>query len=85
MNRRLQTPFPKEGRFRFAKNYGGITLSPIAAKIYNSVLLNWIQPEVGKVLRRNQNEFRKNRSPVAQILIVRRIIEGVRAKNLQAA
>lgn len=62
-----------------------MTLSPIAAKIYNSVLLNRIQPEVGKVLRRNQNDFRKNRSTVAQILIVRRIIEGVRAKNLQAA
>lgn len=84
----MQTPFSKDRRFRFAKNYGGITLSPIAAKIYISVLLNRIQPKEEKVLRRNQNEFRKNRSTVAQILtanVVRRIIEGVRTKNLQAA
>ena len=81
----MKTPFSKDRRFRFAKNYEGITLSPIAAKIYISVLLNRIQPEVEKVLRRNQNEFRKNRSTLAQIVIVRRIFEGVRAKNLQAA
>ena len=37
-----------------------------------------------KILRRNQNGFRKNRSTIGQILTVRRIIEGVRAKNLQA-
>ena len=35
-------------------------------------------------MRRNQNGFRKGRSTVGQILTVRRIIEGVRAKNLQA-
>ena len=66
----MQTPFSKDRRFRFAKNYEGITLSPIAAKIYISVLLNRIQPEVEKVLRRNQNEFRRNRSTLAQIVIL---------------
>ena len=48
------------------------------------MLLNRIQPEVEKVLRRNQNGFRKNRSTVGQILTVRRIIEGVKANNLEA-
>ena len=48
------------------------------------MLLNCIQPEVEKVLRRNQNGFRKNRSTVGQILTVRRIIEGVKANNLEA-
>ena len=48
------------------------------------MLLNRIQPEVEKILRRNQNGFRKNRSTVGQILTVRRIIEGVKAKNLEA-
>ena len=48
------------------------------------MLLNRIQPEIEKILRRNQNGFRKGRSTVGQILTVRRIIEGVRAKNLQA-
>ena len=61
--------------------YRGITLSGIATKIYNSMLLNRIQPEVDKVLRKNQTGFRKNRPTVGQILTVRRLIEGVRAKN----
>ena len=77
-------PFPKKGDLSLATNYKGITLTPIAAKIYNSMLLNRIQPEVEKILRRNQNGFRKNRSTVGQILTVRRIIEGVKANNLEA-
>ena len=77
-------PFPKKGDLSLATNYGGITLTPIAAKIYNSMLLNRIQSEVEKVLRRNQNGFRKNRSTVGQILTVRRIIEGVKANDLEA-
>ena len=35
-------------------------------------------------VRKNQNGFRRNRSTTSQILIIRRILEGVRAKNLQA-
>ena len=34
--------------------------------------------------RKNQNGFRRNRSTTWQILTIRRILEGVRAKNLQA-
>ena len=33
---------------------------------------------------KNQNGFRRNRSTTSQILTIRRILEGVRAKNLQA-
>ena len=65
-------------------NYRGITLTPIAAKIYNAMLLNRIQPELEKVLRINQHGFRKNSSTSGQILTVKRILEGVRAKNLNA-
>ena len=36
------------------------------------------------VNRKNQNGFRRNRSTTSQILTIRRILEGVRAKNLQA-
>ena len=78
-------PLPKKEIWVSRKNYRGITLTSIAAKIYNSLLFNRIQPEVEKILRRNQNGFRKNRSTVSQILTVRRIIEGVKAKNMQAA
>ena len=77
-------PFPKKGDLSLTNNYRGITLTSIAAKIYNTLLLNRIQPEIEKVLRRNQNGFRKSRSMVGQILIVRRIIEGVKAKSLPA-
>ena len=36
------------------------------------------------ILRKNQNGFRRNRSTTSQILTIRRILEGVQAKNLQA-
>ena len=35
------------------------------------------------ILRKNQNGFRRNRSTSSQILTIRRILEGVRVKNLQ--
>ena len=47
-------PFPKKGDLGLAKNYRRITLTSIAAKIYNSLLLNRVQPKVEKVLRKNQ-------------------------------
>ncbi len=78
-------PFPKKGDLGQATNFRGITLTSIAAKIYNMLLLNRIQPEMEKVLRRNQNGYRKNRSTVGQILTVRRVIEGINSKNLTAA
>ena len=48
------------------------------------MLLNRIRPEVDKILRKNQNGFRTNRSTTGQILTVRRIIEGANEKNLTA-
>ena len=42
-----------------------------------------IEPKIDNVLRKNQNGFRRNRSTTTQILNIRRILEGVRAKNLQ--
>ena len=77
-------PFPKKGDLGVVNNYRGIALTTISAKIYNTLLLNHIQPALQLILRKNQNRFRKNRSTIGQILIVRRIIEGVKAKNLDA-
>ena len=76
--------FPKKGDLGLAKNYRGITLTSIAAKIYNALLRNRIEPKIDNILRKNQNGFRRNRSTTSQILTIRRILEGVRAKNLQA-
>ena len=74
---------PKKGDLRLAKNYRGITLTSIAAKIYNALLRNRIEPKIDNTLRKNQNGFRRNRSTTSQILTIRRILEGVQAKNLQ--
>ena len=72
------------GYLGLAKNYRGITLKSIAAKIYNALLRNRIEPKIDNILRKNQNGFRRNRSTTSQISTIRRIFEGVRAKNLQA-
>ena len=77
-------PFPKKGDLGLAKNYRGITLTSTAAKIYNALLRNRIEPKIDNILRKKQNGFRRNRSTTSQILTIRRILEGVRAKNLQA-
>ena len=74
-------PFPKKGDLGLAKNYRGITLTPIAAKIYNALLRNRIEPKIDNILRKNQNGFQRNRSTTSQIFTTRKILEGVRAKN----
>ena len=76
-------PFPKKGDLGLAKNYRGITLTSIAAKIYNAPLRNRLEPKIDNIFRKNKNGFRRNRSTTSQILTIRRILEGVRAKNLQ--
>ena len=46
------------------------------------MLLNRIITEIYPILRKNKNGFRKNRSTTGQILTIRRILEGVKDKNL---
>ena len=76
-------PFPKKGNLGLAKNYRSITLTSIAAKIYNALIRNRIEPKIDNILRKIQIDFRRNRSTTWQILTIRRILRGVRAKNLQ--
>ena len=78
--KRWLIPFPKKGDLGLAKNYRGITLTSTAAKIYNALLRNCIEPKIDNILRKNQNGFRRNRSTTSQILAICRILEGVRAK-----
>ncbi|CAF0980581.1 unnamed protein product [Brachionus calyciflorus] len=75
-------PIPKKGNPQLMTNYRGITLMSIAAKVHNKVLLNRIIPIVDQVLRRNQAGFRKGRSCIQQIHILRRIMEGASARQL---
>ena len=77
-------PIPKKGNLGLAKNYLGIILTPIVANIYNALLGNCIEPKIENILRKKQNGFRRNGSMTSQILTIRRILEGVHAKNLEA-
>ena len=70
---------PKKGDLELAKNYWGITLTSIAAKIYNAQLRNRIEPKIEKIL--TKYGFRRNRPTTSQILTARQILEGVRAKK----
>ena len=76
-------PFPKKGNLGLAKNYQGITLTSLVAKIYNALLRNCREPKIENILRKNENGFQRIRSTTLQILTIRRILEGVCAKNLQ--
>ena len=78
-------PVPKKGDLSKGGNYRGISLNAITAKMVNRMILNRIQPVLDPHLRPNQNGFRPGRSTSSQILALRRLIEGVKANNLQAA
>ena len=75
---------PKKGDLSKPDNYRGISLICIIAKIYNRLILNRIRGVIDLKLRINQNGFRSSRTTVAQILALRRVIEGVKANNLKA-
>ena len=75
-------PFSKKDDLGITKKYKSITLTAIAAKVYNAILLHSIKPEIEKILRKNSNGFRKNWSPTSQILTICRFIGGLRAKIL---
>ena len=63
-------PFPKKDDLGLAKNYCSITITFIAAKIYNALQGNHIEPKIENVFRKNQNGFLRNRSTMSQILII---------------
>ena len=60
----------------------GISLISLVMKLYNRLLLNRLRPVIDPLLRINQNGFRQKRITVGQILALRRLLEGVKEKNL---
>ena len=60
--KRCILPFHKKSDLEIAKNYRGMTLTSIAAKIDSALLYNRIEPKTEKIFRKNQNRFRRNRS-----------------------
>ena len=75
-------PLPKKGDLRLSTNYRAVSLTPTTAKIYNKLLLHKIRPVLENILRDNQNGFREKISTTAQIFTLRRIMEGVKQKQL---
>ena len=57
-------------------DYRGIRLMPIAAKVYNRILLNRIKGPIDELLCKNQAGFRTGRSCVRRSHILRCIIDG---------
>ena len=66
---------PKKGDLSDCGNWRGITLSPIALKIFCKVLLNRIELVLDGVLREEQAGFRKVRGCSDQIFVVRHLMQ----------
>ena len=75
------TPVHKKGDLTNPSNYHDSSLTLIAAKIYNRLILNRLLPAVDPLLRKTQNGFSKGQSIIAQILCFRRTIEEMRNHN----
>ena len=75
-------PVPKSGDLTKTDNYRGIYFTSIMVKTYNRMILNRIRPVLDPLLRHNQTGFRQKRTAVGQILATRRILEGIKDKNL---
>ena len=69
-------PLPKKGYLGDTGNYRGISLTSLAAKIYNKLLPERIRSHLDPFLRINQNVFSPKRSTVAHIVTLRRLIKG---------
>ena len=79
-----QPHFLKKSDLGIIKHHRGLTLAAIAAKVYCSMLLNYIQSEIKKILRKNQNSFWRNQSTTSLILTHHLIIKRICAKNFKA-
>jgi hypothetical protein len=81
-NTNIIIPIPKKGDKTLTTNYRGISLMSVAAKTYNRILLNRIREPLDSILRVNQAGFRKGRSCIDQIHVIRRILESAIDKQL---
>ena len=62
---------PMKGNSGITQNYRGIRLTFKSAKIYNTLQLNHIEPEIFKILTKSQNVIRRNQCTTTQILKIR--------------
>ena len=53
-------PFPEKSDIGITKNYRYITLSAIASKVHNALLLNCIKSDIEKILRKIRTAFKES-------------------------
>ena len=75
----------KSGQWHFPQDNALVHNSILAAKIYNALRRNRIEPKIKNILRMNQNGFQRNRSITSKNVTIHWILEGVHAKNLEVA
>ena len=68
---------PKKGDVTECGNWRGITLISVSCKVFGRVIIDRIRNGVDNKLRKEQAGFRRERSTVEQIFILRNIIEQV--------
>ena len=71
-------PLPKTGNLSLPENYRGTSLTSVAAKIYNQMILSHIRPHIDPLLQTDQNGFHQGRSTVSQTLTLHHVIEEVK-------
>lgn len=71
----LLVKLSKKGDLSWCENWRGISLLPIASKIFCRVILNIMKDAVDKVLRNEQAGFRSSRNSTDQIATLRIIAE----------
>ena len=76
---------PKKGNIQDCSNWRGVTLLPLASKVFSRILVNRIQAGVDKELRKEQAGFRKGRGTIEQIFILRNILEQANEWNTPVA
>ena len=73
---------PKKGDLSECGNWRGITLSPIALKIFCKILLNRMEPVLDGLLRDEQAGFRRGRGCNDQIFVVRHLMQQANEKKM---
>lgn len=71
----LIIPIPEKGDLSDCVNWRGITLLSITRKVFCRIMLNRISVTVEEKIRKEQAGFRKGRSCIDHIFVVRQILE----------
>ena len=73
--------FKNKGDKRDCGNYRGISLLPVASKIFSRIILNRVQAYLGKQIMEQQAGFQSNRSTIDHIFTLKMLMEKTRDYN----